>query len=325
MKLQHFGLIMTFALTGALLGACDASDEAHRVVGELASDRLEITAEFSEPIVEIVTAEGAAVSKGQILVRQDTSRAEARLAEVESALLQQQARLDELVRGPRSEQISAARANVEGATQELAFRKSELLRVRDVHAKGLASAELLDSAKAAVDSAQANYKLVLAQLEERLAGTTIEELEQAEQGVKQVMARRDSAAIDLDRHVLRAPLDGLLDSRLFELGERPAPGQPVVIVLSGEQSYARVYVPEALRVRIKAGTEARIHVDGLDAAVEGRVRWIASDPAFTPYYALTERDRGRLSYVAKVDITEQRERLPDGVPVEVEFLFNGSD
>ncbi len=325
MKLQHFGLITAFALTGALLGACDASDEARRVVGELASDRLEITAEFSEPIVEIVTAEGAAVSKGQVLVRQDTSRAEARLAEVESALLQQQARLDELVRGPRSEQISAARANVEGATQELAFRRSELERVRDVHAKGLASAELLDSAKAAVDSAQANYKLVLAQLEERLAGTTIEELKQAEQAVKQVMARRDSAAIDLDRHVLKAPLDGLLDSRLFELGERPAPGQPVVIVLSGQQPHARVYVPEALRVRIKAGTEALIHVDGLDAAFEGRVRWIASDPAFTPYYALTERDRGRLSYVAKVDITEQRERLPDGVPVEVEFLLNGSD
>jgi len=55
------------------------------------------------------------------------------------------------------------------------------------------------------------------------------------------------------------------------------------------------------------------------------VRWIASDPAFTPYYALTERDRGRLSYVAKVDITEQYERLPDGVPVEVEFLYNGGN
>ena len=325
MKLQYLGLITTFALTGALLGACDTSGDAYRVVGELASDRLEITAEVSEPIVEIVTAEGAAVSAGQVLVRQDTSRAEAKLAEVESALLQQQARLDELLRGPRSEQISAARANVEGATQELAFRKNEFLRVRDVHAKGLASAELLDSARAARDGAQANYKQALAQLEERLAGTTIEELEQAEQAVKQVMARRDSAAIDLDRHVLKAPLDGILDSRIFELGERPAPGQPVVIVLGGKQPYARVYVPEALRVRVKAGTQARIHVDGLDAVIEGRVRWIASDPAFTPYFALTERDRGRLSYVAKVDITEQRERLPDGVPVEVEFLFTGGD
>jgi len=243
MKQHHTAMVITFALLGTSLGGCESSEEAHRVVGELASDRLEISAEVSEPIIEIVTAEGEAVSKGQVLVRQDTSRAEAKLAEVESALLQQQARLDELVRGPRSEQISAARANVEGTTQELAFRQSELLRVRDVHAKGLASAELLDSAKAAMDGAQANYKLALAQLEERLAGTTIEELEQAEQAVKQVMARRDSAAIDLDRHALKAPVDGMLDSRIFELGERPALGQPVVIVLSGKQPYARVYVP----------------------------------------------------------------------------------
>jgi HlyD family secretion protein len=56
--------------------------------------------------------------------------------------------------------------------------------------------------------------------------------------------------------------------------------------------------------------------------IAGQVRWIASEAAFTPYFALTERDRGRLSYVAKVDIAEARERLPDGVPVEVEFLLD---
>ncbi len=55
--------------------------------------------------------------------------------------------------------------------------------------------------------------------------------------------------------------------------------------------------------------------------MDGRVRWVASEPAFTPYYALTERDRGRLSYVAKVDLDQVRERLPDGVPVNVEFLL----
>ncbi|MEJ2299842.1 MAG: hypothetical protein P8X94_15375 [Woeseiaceae bacterium] len=49
---------------------------------------------------------------------------------------------------------------------------------------------------------------------------------------------------------------------------------------------------------------------------------MSSEAAFTPYYALTERDRGRLSYVAKIDITDAGERLPDGVPVEVELLVD---
>lgn len=308
----------------AFLSACGAAEESTRVVGELASNRIEISAESNEPIVEIAVSEGQSVTAGQVLVRQDSARAAARVAEAEAALAQHQARLDELVRGPRREQITAARANVEGATQELAYRDSELARVREVHKRGLTSSELLDATKAAMDAAKANHKLALAQLEERLAGTTIEELQQAEQAVKQATARWDSALVDFDRHTLRSPVEGIADSRLFEIGERPGQGQPVMVILSGKQPYARVYVPEDIRVRVSAGGKALIYVDGLTAPIDGRVRWISSEAAFTPYFALTERDRGRLSYVAKIDISEDRERLPDGVPVEVEFpIYSG--
>lgn len=306
-----------------VVSACDWADDSNRVVGELASERIELTAEVDEPIVEIAVSEGQSVTAGQILVRQDDTRARARLAEAEAALAQQQARLDELVRGPRSEQIAAARANLEGAIEELEFRNSEFRRITEVHARGLASPDMLDRAEAALDAATANRKLRQAELEERLAGTTAEELAQAEQAVKQMAARRDGAAVDLERHDLVAPVDGVADSRLFERGERPARGQPVMVVLGGEQPYARVYVPERLRARITAGAGALIHVDGIEVPVKGRVRWVSSEAAFTPYYALTEHDRGRLSFVAKVDVVEDRERLPDGVPVEVEFLIDG--
>ena len=317
MKHQFIGLISII-----MLAACGAADDANRVVGELASDRIELTAEFSEPVVEIAVAEGASVLSGQILLRQDDARAQARLAEAEAAHLQMKARLDELVRGPRSEQISATRATVEGATQDLEFRESEQTRIADIHQRGLASADALDKANAALDAAQATLKLRLAQLEEMLAGTTLEELAQAEQAVNLTAARRDSAQIDVDRHVLRAPVDGIVDSRLFELGERPGVGQPVTILLGGNQPYARVYVPERLRVQVATGTPALIHIDGIESPVEGQVRWVSSEAAFTPYFALTERDRGRLSFVAKVDILEERDRLPDGVPVEVEFVLD---
>ena len=309
-------------LPALVIVACSDSQDANRVVGEMASDRVEITAEVAEPIALIAVAEGASVATGDVLLQQNADRAAARLKESAAGLAEAQARLDELTRGPRSEQIGAARANVSGATQELEFRAAEYERAKQGHEKQLASPETLDRAKANLDAAQANLDLRRAQLQELLAGTTVEELAQAEQAVQQAEARRDGAAIDLDRHTIRAPVDGVADSRLFEIGERPNPGQPVMVFLSGEQAHARVYVPETLRVRITPGTAARLFVDGLDTAIDGRVRWVASEPAFTPYFALTERDRGRLSYLAKVDLTETRERLPDGVPVEVEFLLD---
>ena len=312
--------IQLLALIAALLGsACSSESDVVGIVGELASDRVELTAEAGEPILEILVAEGEQVSAGQILMRQDASRANARLAEAEAAMLQSQARLEELVRGPRSEQIAAARANVAGATQELAFRQSEFVRAKEIHDRELASAETLDSARAALDAAKANDDLRHAQLQELLSGTTVEELAQAEQAVAQAAARRDLLAVDVARHDTIAPVAGIVDSRLFEVGERPSSGQPMLILLPGEQPHARVYVPEEQRLSLRVGTTVRVTIDGMDAALNGRVRWIASEAMFTPYFALTERDRGHLTYAAKIDIETSGNRLPDGVPVSVEL------
>lgn len=308
-----------------ILSACEQTDDLNRVVGEMASDRIELTAEVNEPIVEILVNEGDSVTKGQLLLRQDSARASARVADADAFLAMTQARLDELVRGPRSEQIEQARANLDGAINSLEFRQTQYVRAEKIHALNLASPEAVDRAQAGVDAATADLELRRAQLQELLSGTTVEELAQAEQAVRQAAANRDLLLVDLERHELRAPVEGIADARLFELGERPAREKVMMVVLSGKQSHARVYVPESLRVLVNPGTRALIHVDGLTEAVQGRVRWISSDAAFTPYYALTERDRGRLSYLAKVDIAEDRPRLPDGVPVEVELLIDRSE
>jgi HlyD family secretion protein len=47
---------------------------------------------------------------------------------------------------------------------------------------------------------------------------------------------------------------------------------------------------------------------------------VASEAAFTPYFALTERDRGHLAYLAEIDLVGETAReLPTGLPVEVTF------
>lgn len=307
----------------AVSAGCAETEDLNRVVGELASDRIELVAETSEPILEILLAEGEEVTAGTPIFRQDPGRARARLAEAEAAAGQAKARLDELVRGPRAEQIEQARANLDGAQQDVEFREIEYTRAQDLLERELGSSEFRDRAKAQLDAANANLDLRRAQLQELLAGTTVEELAQAEAALQQSTARRNSALIDLQRLEIASPVDGLFDSRMFEPGERPSPGQPVGIVLSGDQPYARIYIPERLRAHVQPGVEARIYVDGMVNAIDGRVRWVASEAAFTPYFALTERDRGRLTFLAKVDIVDERERLPDGVPVEVELLVDG--
>ena len=313
-------LIVT-CLAALPLAACDNAIDTNVVVGELASDRIELVAEVNEPIIAIAVAEGEAVTAGQVVLRQDDTRARARLREAEAAVGQARARLDELVRGPREEQIGQARANLAGASQDVEFRRMQFQRAKELLDKELASPETRDRAGAELDAAEAVLELRRAQLQELLAGTTVEQLAQAEQALQQAEARRDGAAVDVERHVLTATVDGVFDSRLFEAGERPRAGQPAAVILGGRQPYARIYIPERLRAHLRPGSEALVSVDGIGRPLTGRVRWVAHEAAFTPYFALTERDRGRLTYLAKVDLEDREERLPDGVPVEVELAL----
>lgn len=314
------GLLMLLSL----LSGCDTRTE-QPLVGQLASDRIELTAEFAEAVTKRHVIEGAWVNAGDTLITQDSARIEAQLRELHALAEQQQARIDELTRGPRSEKIAAARASTDGARRDVEFLTLEYQRALEIHEKQLASAESLDRARAVLDAARAQLAVNEAKLNELLAGTTIEELRQAEQSLEQTRARTDRVHIDSQRHELKAPVPGLIDSLLIETGERPQPGQTMLVMLAGEQPYARVYIPESIRVRVVPGTAVIAHIDGRDEPLNGKVRWVASEPAFTPYFALTEHDRGRLSFVAKIDLDYRGKRLPDGVPVQVTIPDDATD
>jgi HlyD family secretion protein len=63
-----------------------------------------------------------------------------------------------------------------------------------------------------------------------------------------------------------------------------------------------------------------VRIEGVEGALAARVRSVSQDATYTPYFALTQHDRGRLSYVAELDLTEDAARgLPSGLPVEAEF------
>jgi len=312
----HWPALMAVA---ALAAGCSSAERNDIAVGLLESDRVELRADAAEPVTRILVTEGQAVQAHDALMQLDTRRLDARITEAQAALAQQQAVLAELVRGPRKEQIAAARASLQAASSDRAFRQLELQRADDLLARKLASPDEADRARAAFDAARAQVALHTARLDELLSGTTVEELTQVEQLVAQASARVQQLDLDRDRLTLRAPADGYIDTIVFERGERPTPGQTLMVMLTGPQPYARVYVPEALRVSLAPGDEANIAVDGLGEVLRGRVRHVTSASSFTPYFALTRHDRGRLSYVAEIDLLRSGTRLPDGVPVEVSF------
>jgi HlyD family secretion protein len=316
----------TVMLAASLLGSCDGSVDQRTAVGTLERDRIELVAEAQESIVEIRVREGQRVETGDLLLRLDDARVVAQVEQTRGARDRAAARLAELERGPRAERIREGRARLAGAEGLLTTAERVLARTRALVTQGIAAPDDLDRDRARCDDARASRDAARATLDELLEGATIEELDQARAALAEAEAALADLGVHLARLEVRAPRPGVVDALPFKQGERPPQGAVVAVMLAAMAPYARVYVPEPVRVHVRPGTAAGVHVDGIERSFHGRVRTVSHDAAFTPYFALTERDRSRLAYVAEVDLVDTDARdLPTGVPVEVTFELTASD
>lgn len=314
---------LSAAILMAFMTACDNSDNTF-MVGTLERDRVEVSVESNEPITAIHVNDGQVLKAGDLILEQDSTRLERILAQQLALRDQSAARLAELERGPRAETIREARAQLESARASSKNAASSLKRAQEMFARNLSNQSDLDFATTRSETTAAAEKAARESLNRLLNGTTVEELDQASAALKAAEASVKRVQLDIERLKVHTPVDGMLDKRLYQLGERPQVGATVAVILDGSRTYARIYVPEPLRASVQPGEKLQVRIDGVDKAMAGTVRWVSTDASFTPYFALTEHDRSRLSYLAEVDVPDASS-LPSGVPLEVDFPGTASN
>jgi len=305
-------------LAALALSACAGGDDPQDVLGTLERDRLELIAESNERLVELFVEEGDRVTAGAPLARQEAGAMEPRLAQSRASLAEAERRLGDLVEGPRSREIDEARATLKGAESTLTTERREYQRVADLVERKLLSASDLDQARARRDAAQAARDEARARLRLLEEGTRPEQLAQARAAVDRAKAAVAELMVSAERYSVRAPRPGLIEALPYEVGERPPVGAPLVIMLADGAPYARVHVPEPLRVAFAAGTAVEVRIDGVTDPLPGTVRYVSSQASFTPYNSLTQKDRSRLAYLAEITLEgDAASKLPAGVPVQV--------
>lgn len=140
---------------------------------------------------------------------------------------------------------------------------------------------------------------------------------QAEAALASAQSAEDELRLSRARLEVRAPRAGRVDALPFKPGDQPPMGASVASLLVGSAPYARVFIPASVRVGLREGQAFVIRVQGSDHDFHARLRSIARDPAFTPYYALTGDDASRLVYRAELLLTDpQATALPSGLTVE---------
>ncbi|HLY79470.1 MAG TPA: HlyD family efflux transporter periplasmic adaptor subunit, partial [Caulobacteraceae bacterium] len=90
-------------------------------------------------------------------------------------------------------------------------------------------------------------------------------------------AKLDDAQTDLDRTVIRAPVDGVIDQRKLAVGQRVQPGVPVMVIVPITSMYVDANFKEGQLRDVKPGQPAKVTSDlyGSKVVYHGRVQGFA--------------------------------------------------
>ncbi|WP_298719439.1 HlyD family efflux transporter periplasmic adaptor subunit [uncultured Oceanisphaera sp.] len=302
-------------LSCLLLTACEPSAD-ERWLGTLERDRIELTATASELVTAQPVAEGERVTAGTLLLQLDDTRQRLEVDRQQARLRQAEAGLALLLAGTRAEDINTARAELARLQALLLEAKRNLERIRTLASRQLANQAELDRVQANHDQLQAQAEAARQRLARATAGNRVEDINAAQAARDAIKAELALARYRLDELTIHASRAGILETLPYQPGDRVAQGAVVAVLQAQSAPYARIYVPASRRLGLSIGDSLRVWVDGIEEPYDGRLSWIATEPAFTPYYALTEGERSRLMYLAKVQLPEAAVELPSGVPAQ---------
>jgi membrane fusion protein (multidrug efflux system) len=158
-----------------------------------------------------------------------------------------------------SAQLAAAKGDVEKARIDLARRQ-------DLAATGSVSGEELTTAQNAFTTATANLKAAEAAVALANANrTSAVGTQQANNALIQnttndtnpevlaARAERDQAQVNLDRTIIRAPIDGVVSRRDVQVGQRVQPGETLMTVVPIAQAYVDANFKEVQLDKVRLG------------------------------------------------------------------------
>ena len=153
------------------------------------------------------------------------------------------------------------------------------------------------------------------------AGSRVEEIAAARARVASAEAQLASLEKNLaDAHV-KAPIGGVVTSKLVDAGEIIAARTPIVAISDLDHAWANVYVDEPVVPQLRLGQAATLVTDA-GQRLAGTVTFISPRAEFTPRNVQTADERSKLVYRIKVTVDNRDGVLKPGMPVEAELIPN---
>lgn len=194
-------------------------------------------------LVELKVDQGQRAKKGEVLAVLDTATILAERAVLAATRRSAQAKLDELISGPRVEAISAAKAKL----QEFAALRDQARNVAERKQRliggNATSRQSLEKANYDLDASENRYQSQLEVVRELEAGTRSEQLESQQAVIEQLDAQIEAVEIQLEESELVAPFDAVVSQRFVDTGVIVAPQVRILRLIEDESPEAWIGLP----------------------------------------------------------------------------------
>lgn len=232
-----------------------------------AGNVVQVTSQVAGTVIAIHADDTDVVQAGKPLVELDKTDAKVSVDQAEGQLAQTVREVRVLFANNGSLQ-----ANVSLRSSEVERTKSDLARRTQLLSTGAVSAEELEHARNAVKSAEAALQAANEQL---TSNRTLTENTTVTQhpNVLRAAARVRETLLALSRTSLPAPMNGFVAKRAVQVGQRIAPGSPLLSIVPLNTLWVDANFKEVQLAHMRIGQDVELHSDlyGSDINYHGKV------------------------------------------------------
>ncbi|PZN94317.1 MAG: EmrA/EmrK family multidrug efflux transporter periplasmic adaptor subunit [Alphaproteobacteria bacterium] len=263
------------------------------------ADSAQVAPLTAAAVLRVRVMETQTVKAGDVLVDLDPADARVALDQAEAQLASARRRVSGYYANDRalaaqvtarSADITAAAARVESAESDLARARIDLDRRQALATSGAVSGEELTSVRNRHAAAVAALATARAARAQAVAQVTAAEGSQAvatalisgssaarNPEVRAAEAAVARARLDLDRTVIRAPIAGVIARKSVQVGQRVAPGTPLMTIVPVETAFVDANFKESQLQKVRIGQPVTLTSDlyGGDVVYHGTVTGLA--------------------------------------------------
>ena len=222
------------------------------------ADIAQIASEVPGRIAELRIHDHSAVAAGDVLLRLDPATFKLALARAEADVDSARAAVEQVKANLRE-----VRAEAKEAENKLEYLRTQARRQRELSGRGVASVTQLEKANSDEQEGEDRLGVLhqrIARMEAALGGKPDRPTDEYA-AVREKMAIRDRAALDLSYTEIKAPKSGVVVNFRLQLGEQVKPQTPLFALVTDRRPWLEANFKETELTHVKVGQKAKVVLD----------------------------------------------------------------